>query len=84
MTACPAACPGPEELDTRATDLEAAYELAWLACDTLAEQVGERALLDVYRRASAGMPVAAALRRHGATVEGLVERWRDRLATLAS
>ena len=46
----PRSLPGPAEFDTRATDLEAAYELAWLACDTLAEQVGEQSLLDVYRR----------------------------------
>ena len=80
----PRGLPGPEEFDTRATELEAAYELAWLACDTLADEAGEQALLDVYRRASRGAPVDAALRRHGITVEGLVERWRDRLASLAS
>ena len=43
----PRRLPGPEEFDTRATELEAAYELAWLACDTLADEVGEQALLDV-------------------------------------
>lgn len=80
----PRRLPGAAEFDTRAAELEAAYELAWLACDTLADEVGEEALLDVYRRASAGTPVHAALRRHGITVDGLVQRWRDRLASLAS
>ena len=80
----PRRLPGPEEFDTRATELEAAYELAWLACDTLADEVGEQALLDVHRRASDGTPVDAALRRHGLTLEGLVQRWQDRLASLAS
>lgn len=80
----PRRLPGAAEFDTRAADLEAAYELAWLACDTLADMAGETALLDVYRRASDGVPVAEALHRHGITVDGLVERWRDRLALLAS
>lgn len=80
----PRRLPGPAEFDTRAVDLEAAYELAWLACDTLADEIGERALVDVYRRASDGTPVAAVLERHDVTVDALVERWRDRLASLAS
>lgn len=80
----PRGLPGPESFDTRATDLEAAYELAWLACDTLAAEVGEPALLDVYRRASRGQPLAAALRRHDTSIGELVARWRDRLASLAS
>ncbi|KRF36293.1 hypothetical protein ASG94_02145 [Nocardioides sp. Soil805] len=80
----PRSLPGPAELDTRATDLEAAYELAWLACDTLADELGEPALLDVYRRVSGGVSLQAALRRHGTTSETLVQAWRDRLASLAS
>lgn len=80
----PRRLPGPAEFDTRATDLEAAYELAWLACVTLADEVGEEALLDVYRRASNGTAVEDALRRHGTTVEALVEQWRDRLSALSS
>ncbi len=80
----PRRLPGTTEFDTRAADLEAAYELAWLACDTLANEIGERALVDVYRRASDGTPVAAALKRHDVTVDALVKWWRDRLASLAS
>lgn len=80
----PRRLPGAAAFDTRATDLEAAYELAWLACDTLADEVGTQALLDVFRRVSGGMYLGAALRRHDTTVQGLVVAWRNRLVSLAS
>ena len=79
----PARLPGPQEFDTSADRLQAAYESAWLACVVLAEQVGEDGLLRVYRAADAGTPVAAALRAEGISKERLVRLWQQRLEDLA-
>jgi hypothetical protein len=77
--------PGTEEFDTRADDLEAAYELAWLACRDVADAAGEDALVAAYRAAQSGTPVGEALRRHtGLTTAELVSRWQRRLQDLAS
>lgn len=80
----PRALPGAAEFDTRAEDLEAAYELAWLACLEVAEAAGENALVATYLAAEAGDSTGAALRRHaGLSVAELESRWRDRLRELA-
>jgi len=79
----PDALPGSEELGTSATDLDARYEMAWLACQVLADSAGERALVATYDAVDAGVPVGRALRLHAGMSEAeLVERWRTRLAEL--
>ena len=50
----PDALPTAADFDTRARDLQARYEEAWLACRIIAERLGERGLVDVYDAASAG------------------------------
>ena len=43
-TASRTTCPGAADFDTRAADLQARYEEAWLACRIIAERLGEREL----------------------------------------
>lgn len=76
--------PGTREFDTAATDLEAAYELAWLACVEVADQVGERGLVEVYDRASDGASTAAALASVGLTTDAVLRGWQRRLTETAS
>ena len=71
--------PGPAEFDTRAADLQAAYEQAWLACRILAERLGADGLVRLYRRVDAGAPLAAELRRAGFTEQALLRTWQERL-----
>lgn len=80
----PRRLPGSAEFDTRAAELQAAYELAWLACEVVAEQRGEQALVRLYARATAGVPTEAALRAVGLSPSGLVRLWRERLRDLAA
>ena len=75
--------PGPAEFDTRAADLQAAYEQAWLACRVLAERMGPDGLVRLYRRVEAGEQLSAALRRSGVPEEALVRAWQRRLQDLA-
>lgn len=75
--------PGAAEFDTRAEDLQASYEQAWLACRVVAERLGEGGLLEVYRAADRGVPVARALREAGLPEAELVREWKDRLQDLA-
>jgi hypothetical protein len=75
--------PTAAAFDTRARDLQAQYELAWLGCRIVAERLGERGLLSVYDAAREGMPVGVALRRAGFALGDLYAVWRARLADLA-
>ncbi|WP_299923966.1 hypothetical protein [uncultured Nocardioides sp.] len=75
----PEALPTAADFDTRASDLQARYEEAWLACRIIAERLGEQKVLDVYLAASRGVAVDRALRRVGPTVRVLTAEWRDRL-----
>lgn len=79
----PAALPGAADFDTRADDLQARYELAWLACRVIAERLGERGLVDVYDATLAGTPVAKALAGAGLPLPELTRAWRTRLQDLA-
>jgi hypothetical protein len=80
----PDALPDAEQLGTSATDLDARYEMAWLACQVVAEAAGEEALVATYDAVDTGVPFGRALRRHaGMTEAELVEAWRTRLAQLA-
>ena len=75
--------PTAADFDTRAADLQARYEEAWLACRIIAERLGERGLVAVYDAAGSGTPVASALDRRGLPVGELVSLWRARLERLA-
>lgn len=79
----PDALPTAADFDTRARDLQARYEEAWLACRVIAERMGERGLVDVYDTASGGTSTEAVLRRAGQSLPDLVAVWRDRLQDLA-
>jgi hypothetical protein len=79
----PSALPGPAEFDTGTTHLGAAYEAAWLACVVLADRVGERELVDLYRTAGTD-GLDAALRQVARWTEADLTRvWRARLTELA-
>jgi hypothetical protein len=80
----PEGLPGPTDFDTRADGLEAAYELAWLACRVVADEAGEQALVRLYREASDGAPTAAALRDIGLSQPELVRAWQRWLQDLAA
>lgn len=80
----PERLPGPAEFDTQEGHLGATYEAAWLACRLLARMGGEPALVELYRRASRGEDVDAALRDlFGFGEEEFTRRWRTELETLA-
>lgn len=79
----PERLPGPDEFDGAAPALEAAYELAWLACRVVAEQIGPERLVRLYGQVESGMPVTAALQGAGLPQQRLVTLWRARLQDLA-
>lgn len=79
----PDALPSAADFDTRATDLQASYELSWLVCRIVSERLGERSLVSLYDAAATGEPVDRALRRVGLPVLELTEAWRNRLQELA-
>ena len=78
----PRSLPAAGDFDTRARDLQARYEEAWLACRVLAERVGESQLVAAYDAASRGVPLDRALRRAGLTTAGLTKLWRAELRNL--
>ena len=79
----PVALPAAGDFDTRAQDLQASYEEAWLACRIIAERLGERGLVEVYRRASAPLGSwEGALTRTGLTPRRLLRAWQDRLRSV--
>lgn len=80
----PEQLPGTAEFDTTSTDLEAAYELAWLACVEVADQVGESGLVRVYEEATRGATTDEALTSVGLTLDGVVRGWQRRLRGLGS
>lgn len=75
----PEELPTAADFDTRAADLQARYEEAWLACRIIAERLGERRLVEMYHQASSGTPVGAALIAVGLPRRELVALWRVRL-----
>lgn len=76
--------PGVAEFDTSADNLEAAYELAWLACVEVAARVGERGLVRVYDEASDGATTRRALASVGLTPGEVLRGWQRRLRELHS
>lgn len=79
----PESLPDAADFDTRASDLQARYEEAWLACRVIAERLGERGLMSVYEEVSSGATVGVALARAGLPLRVLVRLWRTRLVRVA-
>jgi hypothetical protein len=76
----PRELPTAEDLDTRGDDLQAQYEMGWLACRIMSESKGERSLVRVYELAARGaLPVPDAMERAGLDEQVLEERWQARL-----
>lgn len=80
----PRSLPAAGDFDTRARDLQARYEEAWLACRVLAQRVGERRLIAAYDAASRGVPLDRALRRVGLPRAELTALWRVELRNLVT
>ncbi len=79
----PDSLPAAADFDTRAGDLQASYEQAWLACRIVAERLGEQGLVSVYDAVADGAAVRAALRRAGLPSSELEQAWRARLVDAA-
>jgi hypothetical protein len=79
----PRSLPAAGDFDTRARDLQARYEEAWLACRVLAQRVGERRLVAAYDAASRGVPLDRAMRQAGLPTADLTALWRAELRRLA-
>jgi hypothetical protein len=80
----PEALPTAADFDTRAEDLQARYEEAWLACRIIAERLGERGLVEVYEALRRAGRVDRRLKRSGLPPDELTRVWRGRLEQLAS
>jgi hypothetical protein len=80
----PRSLPAAGDFDTRARDLQARYEEAWLACRVLARRVGESQLVAAYDAASRGVPLDRALRRAGLPTAELTALWRAELRNLVA
>jgi hypothetical protein len=79
----PRELPSAADFDTRAQDLQARYEEAWLACRIIAERLGERGLVSVYKAVGRGEPIAKALTRNRLGPHRLGRIWRAQLRLLA-
>jgi hypothetical protein len=80
----PRRLPGSAEFDGTDDAIGAWYEAAWLAARLLADEYGERRLLELYRRTDAGTGLDAAMRDLLGTSEtAFVREWRDHLDELA-
>ena len=72
------------EFDSGASHLGAVYEAAWLACVVLADEGGEKALVDFYDAVVHGALLEDELERvFGWSVADLTRAWQARLADLA-
>lgn len=79
----PDALPTAADFDTRASDLQARYEQAWLACRVIADRLGENGLVRTHNATAAGRPVERVLGAAGLPVATLARDWRDRLRVIA-
>ena len=80
----PADLPGRAELDGGNEDIGAWYEAAWLAAALIAEEHGERALLELYRVTEDDGGTARAFREVLGTTEAeFVDAWRAELLRVA-
>jgi hypothetical protein len=81
----PAHLPGQAEFNAQSSQFGAEYEAAWLACRTLGELGGQRALVSLYDRVAAGRPLDATMRAvFGFGVGEFTTTWQRRLSDLAS
>lgn len=81
----PTHLPDESDFNTQSDSFGAEYEAAWLACRTLAEVGGERALVRLYDRTGSGEPIGTAMKQiFGFGIEEFTKRWRTRLSDLAS
>ena len=79
----PRALPGPDDFDPSNKLLGTSYESAWLACKYLAEQYGERRLLEFYEHVDQGGSVETAFADLGTTQPEFTGQWRQYLRELA-
>ncbi len=80
----PDGLPTSADLDPSAGELGATYEEAWLACRSIGEAYGTRALVRFYRSVDGGASTQQAFRTVLDTSQrAFVERWRADLARLA-
>jgi hypothetical protein len=75
----PEALPTAADFDTRSKDLQAQYEMAWLACRIIAEWLGEERLVEVYHDTREGSPASGVLRQMDLALQELTALWRKRL-----
>ncbi len=79
----PRSLPGADDFDPSNKLLGTSYEAAWLACRLLAEEYGERRLVDFYDAVDARSGAGRRLRRPGHDRGGVHAGWRDYLRELA-
>ena len=81
----PEALPTDEDFAHAAHGLGAVYESTWLAFRMLAEDHGDRAVIEFYRAVTGGDTTDKASREtFGEPIAAVTEQWRDYLTTLAS
>lgn len=79
----PRSLPGADDFDPSHKLLGTSYEAAWLACRLLAEEYGERRLVDFYTSVDEGGSVEEAFADLGTTERGFTARWRAYLRGLS-
>ncbi|TGN66181.1 hypothetical protein EXE59_21160 [Nocardioides eburneiflavus] len=80
----PETLPTAADFDTRAQDLQARYEEAWLACRIIAERLGERGLVEVYEAVTRGAVLNRVLDRAGLAPDDLTATWRAELRRMVA
>jgi hypothetical protein len=81
----PAHLPGAAEFASDSSTLGASYESAWLACRLLAQEYGERRLIEFYRASDRASATTAAFRTVLGTDQTTFTRaWRSDLRRLAA
>ena len=81
----PTHLPDKSDFNSQADTFGMEYEEAWLACRTLAQVGGEKALVRLYDQTGDGTPLEAALRKDfGFGTREFTKIWRQRLSDLAS
>ena len=76
----PTTLPSAEDFDTRAPDLQARYEEAWLACRVIADRLGEQGLREGVRRSVPRRRGGRGRAARGTDPRDLVRAWRLRAA----
>lgn len=80
----PERLPTEAEFATDSEELEASYELAWLACLAVVDEVGESGLLSLYDAALAGQDIDGAMRDNAVSRQRVTAVWQARLAELVA